>query len=68
MSVPFLASHILTVLSSLPEAMYLPSGLHATEFTLLVWPSRVLMSLPLSASHILTVLSLLPEAILLSIR
>jgi hypothetical protein len=32
------ASHTCTVLSSLPEAMYLPSGDHTTDHTELVWP------------------------------
>ena len=58
------ASHTRTVLSPLPEAMRLPSGLNATLDTAPVcpvsgWPT----GWPVAASQTRTVLSSLPEAI-----
>src|SRR5206468_1418882 len=56
------ASHNLTVLSQLPEATRLPSGLKATGSTKAVWPLRVAGLPTASTSHSLIVLSALPEA------
>ena len=44
-SLPVATSHSLIVLSQLPEASVLPSGLYATEHTVLVCPLRVSRSL-----------------------
>src|SRR5262249_36516467 len=54
------ASHTFTVLSSLPEAMRLPSGLNATPLTHSVCPLRVRSSLPVAASPTSTGVSPLP--------
>ena len=57
-SFPVCASHILILLSSDPETMYLPSGENATDMTVSVWPSNGSeTSFPVCASHILIVLS-----------
>jgi hypothetical protein len=50
------------VLSSLPEAKYLPSGENATDSTDLLWPFSVVTFFCYSTFQSLTVLSLLPEA------
>ena len=55
-------SQSLIVLSQLPEANVLPSGLNATEVTRIECPASVNMHLPVAASQSLTVLSSLPEA------
>src|SRR6476620_8152986 len=56
------AGHRRTVLSQLPEAMRVPSGLNATLFTVLVWPvSGLPTGWPVSASQTRTLLSKLPE-------
>jgi len=56
-------SHKRTVLSALAEAKSLPSGLNATENTLMVWPvSGSPRGLPLATSHKRTVLSAPAEA------
>jgi hypothetical protein len=59
-------SHSLIVLSPLPEANALPSGLYATDNTPPVsppvWPWMVASSLPGAMPHSLIVLSQLPEA------
>ncbi len=52
----------LTVLSSLPEAKYLPSGENAREVTDLLWPYSVVTTFCDSTLQSLTVLSKLPEA------
>src|SRR4051812_47175423 len=57
-----LACHTLIVLSMLPEASVLPSGLYATETTGSECPVSVASSLPVCTSHSLIVLSKLPEA------
>jgi hypothetical protein len=54
---PAPASHNFTVLSELPLASVLPSGLHATESTKPAWPLSVRSSCPLPLSHNFTVLS-----------
>ena len=60
---PVAASHSRTVLSALPEARRVPSGLNATLDTASVWPvSGWPMGWPVAASHSRTVLSSLPEA------
>ena len=55
-------SQILIVLSTLPEASCLPSGLNSTLQTLPSWLSRVFRTFPVVTSQILIVLSTLPEA------
>jgi hypothetical protein len=50
------------VLSLLPVASCLPSGLKATLLTALLWPCKVAVHVPLTRSHTLAVLSLLPVA------
>ena len=52
----------LTVLSPLPEARVLPSGLQVTAETGLLWPVRVRSNSPPGQAQTLTVLSSLPEA------
>src|SRR5205807_311124 len=54
-------SHSLMVLSSLPEAKVLPSGLKATDQTT-ACPLRVIRCLPVATSHSATVSSVLAEA------
>ena len=60
---PVEASQNLMVLSSLAEAMRVPSGLKLTLVTALVCPLSVLITSPVAALHNLMVLSSLPEAI-----
>lgn len=60
---PLFRSHTLTVLSSDPETILLPSGVIATEMIAEVWPSRVFSRLPEARSHSLIVLSHDPETI-----
>ena len=57
------ASHNRTVLSLLPVAIVLPSGLNATLLTHRVCPIRVRLSVSVWTSHSRTVLSPLPLAI-----
>jgi len=57
------ASHTRTVLTSDPEAIFVPSGLKLTDVTLSLWPSIVDNRDPVVASHTRTVLSYDPEAI-----
>jgi hypothetical protein len=64
-SLPVEISQILMVLSSLPEAIVLPSLLNATLLTDEECPVSVRISLPVEISQILIVLSSLPEAIVL---
>ncbi|MEJ7639496.1 MAG: hypothetical protein WKF75_16350 [Singulisphaera sp.] len=53
---PVVASQILTVWSSPPEASRVPSGLNVTHRTWLLWPLRAgTTSWPVVASQILTV-------------
>ena len=59
---PVTASQILTVVSSLAEAMRRPSELNATSNTASVCPLRVSVSWPVAASQILTVVSSVAEA------
>ena len=62
MGLPLAPSHSRRVSSNEPETMRRPSGLKATEFTQLVWPSRGgPMGLPLAASHSRRFLSAEPE-------
>src|ERR1700712_3843464 len=58
-------SHNLIVLSWLPEASVLPSGLNATELMARVCPFKVVLSLPALASQSLIVLSRDAEASIL---
>ena len=53
--------HSFIVLSLLPEARVLPSGLKLTELTELEWPDNVLVSAKVSRFHSFIVLSWLPE-------
>src|SRR5438128_675064 len=55
------SSHNRSVLSSLPDRAQQPSGLHDTESTLFVCPSKERRHLPLDTSHSRSVLSQLPE-------
>jgi len=57
-----------TLLSSLCEAMYLPTGSHTTPLTKEVCSCSTVISVPLTASQILTVLSRLQEATIVSSR
>src|SRR5262249_48050413 len=61
-SLPPPVSHILIVLSQLPETSVLPSGENAKEATRSVCPVSVRSSLPVATSQNLIVLSRLPEA------
>src|SRR5262249_24561446 len=54
-SCPLSGSHTFTVRSMLPEAMLLPSGLHATLRTGCLCPLRERTSRPFAASHTLMV-------------
>src|SRR5262249_48872316 len=66
------ASHSLTVLSSLPEARVLPSGLKATDQAQLFCPPRVAEFLAMATSHSLIVPAalamVLPSAVIASPR
>src|SRR5438067_557389 len=53
--------HSRSVSSLLPERAQRPSGLHETEVTSLVCPSKVQRHLPVNASHSRNVRSELPE-------
>ena len=59
---PLAASHSPIVLSELAEASVLPSGLHATVFTVPVVAAHVRSVCPLDVSHKRIVWSLLAEA------
>jgi hypothetical protein len=59
---PVARFHTLMVLSSLPEASVLPSGLKLTLLTDAVCPVRVVIGLPVARFQTLMVLSALPEA------
>src|SRR5262249_6320382 len=61
-SLPDPTSQILTVLSQLPEARLLPSGLNDTDSTPSACPARVIRSFPAATSHSLIVWSPPPEA------
>src|SRR5262249_39442472 len=61
-SLPVLGSQSLILLSSLPEARTLLSGLNAREVMAPSCPLRVCNSAPLATSQILTFLSLAPDA------
>ncbi len=60
------ASHLRTVLSSLPLTIHLPSREHATLLTQPVWPSSTLTCCPVATSHTTTVVSLPPLTMNLS--
>ena len=62
MFLPEATSHSMIVLSRLPVARVLPSGLNATDATPCACPVSVAVILPLATSHSLTVLSRLAEA------
>ena len=64
-SFPLVASQIFTELSTLPLAICLPSGDHATANTHSECPLSVRSSFPLAASQIFTELSSLPLAMCL---
>jgi len=57
MGAPVDASHSRTVLSELPLASRVPSGLHETDMTLLPCPLIVEKHVDVARSHNLTVLS-----------
>lgn len=59
---PAIASHILIVSSSDPEATSLLSLEKATDSTAVLWPVSISSFLPVLASHMITALSYDPDA------